>query len=173
MPRVLRTTDRSHPLAFIPPLKPTLTARPPEGDQSLHDVKHDGYRTQLLVENRAARAFTMNGHDWTGRYPGLVHAAAKLKCRSVILDGEAMVQRENGVSDFHALRRALSTEPHRVVFFAFDLLNLDGQDLRKLALIDRRARLETLLGTRDSKSPLQQPVFQWSFSGLAENQVHG
>ena len=152
MSRVPRT---SRPLAFIPPLKPTLTAKPPEGDGWLHEVKHDGYRTQLIVEAGAARAFTMNGHDWTDRYPELVAAAGKLKCRTAILDGEAVVQREDGVADFHALRRALSAEPHRIVYFAFDLLHLDGEDLRKLPLIERRARLEKLLGARNPKSPLQ------------------
>lgn len=146
---------RPHPLDFIPPLKPTLTAKPPEGDQWLHEVKHDGYRTQLIIENGAVRAFTMNGHDWTERYPNLVEVAAKLKCRSAILDGEAIVQREDGLSDFHALRSALSSAPHRVTYFAFDLLHLNGEDLRRHPLIDRRSKLERLLGAHNPKSPLQ------------------
>jgi bifunctional non-homologous end joining protein LigD len=154
MSRVPRTTDQSRPLAFIPPLKPTLTAKPPEGDQWLHEVKHDGYRTQLIIDNHTARAFTMNGHDWTAQYPTLVAVAARLKCKAAI-DGEAVVQREDGVADFHALRAALSAEPHRIVYFAFDLLNLNGTDLRKLPLVDRQAKLERLLGKRDQKSPLQ------------------
>jgi len=142
-------------LTFIPPLKPTLTAKPPEGDQWLHEVKHDGYRTELIVQNGEVRAFTMNGHDWTDRYCEPVKDAAKLKCRAAILDGEAVVQGENGIADFHALRSALTAAPHQVVYFAFDLLHLDGKDLRKLPLIERRAKLQRLLGKRSANAAIQ------------------
>jgi hypothetical protein len=120
MSRVPRTTALSGPLSFIPPLKPILSATPPEGDQWLPEVKHDGYRTELIVERGRARAYTMNGHDWTTRYRTLVAVADHLPCRSAILDGEAVVQRQDGVADFHALRAALSSEPHRIIYFAFD-----------------------------------------------------
>ena len=157
MPPVSRKSvgAAAQPLAFILLIRPTLTATPPEGDQWLHEVKHDGYRTELIIDNGSARAFTMNGHDWTDRYSGLVAAAAKLQCKSAILDGEAVVQREDGLTDFHALRGALSKELHRIVFFAFDLLHLNGTDLRKQPLVDRRRKLEKLLGARKPNSPLQ------------------
>lgn len=69
MPTISRKAPKIRPLAFIPPLKPTLSAKPPEGDQWLHELKHDGYRTQILVEAGQARAFTMNGHDWSTAIP--------------------------------------------------------------------------------------------------------
>lgn len=145
MPRVPRAT-KSSPLTFIPPLKPTLSAKPPEGEQWLHEVKHDGFRTQLIIKNGVITAYTSKGLNWTNRYPDLVAEAARLRCRTAIIDGEAVVQREDGTTDFHAFRRALSAEPHRVVYFAFGLMHLDGQDLRKLRLIKRREKLEQLLG---------------------------
>ena len=72
-------------------------------------------------------------------YPALIKASEKLRCRSAIIDGEAVVQDALGVSDFYALRAAMTREPDRVVFFAFDLLHLDGKDLRGLPLVERRA----------------------------------
>jgi DNA ligase D-like protein (predicted ligase) len=155
MPKVPRKPASMSPLAFIPPLKPKLSAKPPEGAGWLHEIKLDGYRTELIVRKGEARAFTMNGHDWTDRYCELVKAAAKLKCKSAILDGEAVVQDEKGRPDFHALRHALFSAPHRVIFFAFDLLHLDGKDLRKLPLVERRARLAKLLGQRRIDDPIQ------------------
>jgi DNA ligase D-like protein (predicted ligase) len=123
-------------------------------------VKHDGYRTLLVVERCKARAYTRNGFDWSERYPGLVQAAADLKCRSAILDGEVIVQDEHGVSDFDALMSAIRWQPHRLIYYAFDLLHLDGKDLRERPLIERRAALKDLL--QRSESPLQ---FSEEFTG--------
>lgn len=89
---------------FIPPQLPTLTEHPPEGSGWIHEVKHDGFRTLLLIEQERARALTRNGFDWSHRYPGIVAAAAALRCRSAILDGEVIVQDERGASDFEALQ---------------------------------------------------------------------
>src|SRR5688572_24616393 len=122
-------TGKVGQLGFIRPLRPTLVYEPPSGEGWIHEIKHDGHRTILVVEDGAARAFTRNGHDWTDRYSRVVTCAAGLPCRSAILDGEVIVQDENGRSDFSALRRAMKREPHRLVFFAFDLLLLDGKDL--------------------------------------------
>jgi bifunctional non-homologous end joining protein LigD len=116
-------------LGFIPPQLPSLTDQPAEGADWLHEVKHDGYRTMLLVERGTALAYTRNGHDWSDRYPGIIAAARKLPCRSAILDGEVIVQDARGVSDFEALQTALRSQPTRLIFYAFDLLRLDGKDL--------------------------------------------
>ena len=77
----------------------------------------------------AACAHTRNGHNWSDRYPGIIAAARKLSCRSAILDGEVIVQDARGVSDFEALHVALRSRPSRLIFYAFDLLHLDGKDL--------------------------------------------
>jgi hypothetical protein len=71
---------RVPPLDFIEPQLPTPTEQPPEGSEWIHEVKHDGYRTLLMVERRQARAFTRNGYDWSARYPAILAGAAKLPC---------------------------------------------------------------------------------------------
>jgi DNA ligase D-like protein (predicted ligase) len=141
-------------LGFIPPQLPTLAEQPPEGSGWIHEIKHDGFRTIVVIEHRGARAFTRNGYDWTNRYPGIVAAAAALRCRSAILDGEVIVQDERGASDFEALQAALFSRRSPLIFCAFDLLHLNGKDLRDKPLIERRARLKALLGD-GAVSPLQ------------------
>ena len=151
------------PLKFIPPQVPTLIDEPPEGSQWIHEVKHDGYRTQLVLDGGEARAFTRNGHNWTSRYSAITGAAAALACRSAIIDGEVVVQDGRGVSDFEALQKALSTGRGRLVFYGFDLLHLDGEDLRNQPLLERRSKLARLLGA-DDKSLVQ---FSQEFVGDA------
>ena len=141
-------------LRFIEPQLASSVDQPPEGKHWIHEIKHDGYRCQVLVERGEARVFTRNGYDWTHRYPSLVRAAMKLNCRSAILDGEAVVQDGNGASDFEALGSALRQRPHSIILYGFDLLHLDGKDLRQQTLIERRARLKGLLGT-DERSRIQ------------------
>ena len=80
------------------------------------------------------------------RYPSIVRAAAKLKCQSAIIDGEAIVQDGNGASDFEALRSAMRWKPQSIILYAFDLLHLDGTDLRQQTLLERRAHLKALIG---------------------------
>ena len=140
---------------FIHPLAPTLVAEPPEGDAWIHEIKHDGYRTILVIDRGKATAYTRNGHDWTDRYPRIVRAAEKLACRSAVIDGELVIQDAEGRSDFEGLRAAIAREPHRLIFFAFDLLHLDGEDLRQRPLIERRAMLRRLLGRRKAHAPIQ------------------
>ena len=78
------------PLRFIPPQLATSVDQPPEGSDWIHEIKHDGYRCQVLLERGQVRVFTRNGHDWTDRYPSIVLAAANLRCKSAIIDGEAI-----------------------------------------------------------------------------------
>jgi DNA ligase D-like protein (predicted ligase) len=149
-----------HKLGFIQPQLPTLVDQPPPGEDWIHEIKHDGYRTILVRDRDHVRAFTRNGFDWTDRYPNIVDAARRLSCPSAILDGEVIVQDERGVSDFEALRSAIRHQPERILFFAFDLLHLNGRDLRNEALLERRVKLKELIGD-DPYSPLQ---FSESFS---------
>lgn len=130
-------------------MQPKLIDAPARGDGWLHEIKYDGYRTQLVVVDGAARAFTRNGHDWTAKYGPIVVAANTLPCSSAIIDGELIVQDENDVSDFVALRSAIYKDPHRLLSFAFDLLHLNGLDLRDMVLEDRRELLADLIEDRD------------------------
>jgi len=132
-------------LEFIKPQLATAVDHPPPRAGWIHEVKHDGYRTLLIIERRKARAYTRNGFDWSESYLGITKATAKLECRSAIIDGEIIVQDQRGVSDFESLKSAIRWQPHRLVFCAFDLLHLNGKDLRDLPLLERRAKLRKLI----------------------------
>jgi DNA ligase D-like protein (predicted ligase) len=137
------------PLHFIPPQLATSVDTPPEGSEWIHEVKHDGYRCQVLIERGQVRVLTRNGHDWTDRYPSIVSAALKLKCKSAIIDGEAIVQDGDGISDFDALSFAMRWRPNAIILYAFDLMHLNGRDLRRQPLSERRSILKGLVGNDD------------------------
>jgi bifunctional non-homologous end joining protein LigD len=131
-----------------------LTDHSPQGSDWIHEVKHDDYRTLLIIEGRQARAYTRNGFDWSERCSTIVKAAPKLGCRSAILDGEVIAQDDRGTSDFDALQFAIRWRPQRLLFYAFDLLYLNGKDLRNSPLLERRSELRKLIG-KNPKRPFQ------------------
>jgi bifunctional non-homologous end joining protein LigD len=131
-------------LSFLPLMLPTLVEAPPIGEGWTREIKHDGYRTLLLIEGGRSRALSRQGRDWTFELPGICEAAAQLTKGSAVLDGETVALDADGRSDFGALRRAI-TRREPLVYMAFDLLHLDGEDLRLLPLVERRARLIELL----------------------------
>jgi DNA ligase D-like protein (predicted ligase) len=143
---MLRATTK---LRFIEPQLASPVDQPPEGKHWIHEIKHDGYRSQLVIERGKVRVFSRNGYDWSDRYASIVRAATKLGCESAIIDGEAIVQNGHGASEFGALQSALRKQPHSIILFAFDLLHLDGKDLRQETLLNRRANLLALLGDDD------------------------
>jgi DNA ligase D-like protein (predicted ligase) len=139
---------------FIAPQVPILSAEPPTGSGWIHEIKHDGFRTLLRIEGKDVRAFTRNGYDWSDKYQRIIEACGKLNCSSALIDGEVIVQNDNGVSNFAALRAAMDREPHRLVLFAFDLLFLNGRDWRREPLLERRSRLEGLID-KDPRGAIQ------------------
>ena len=142
-------------LSFLGFQLPSLSDAPPEGDGWLHEIKHDGYRTQIIVEGGQARALTRHGYNWSSEYWMILEAAAALPAESAILDGEVVVFNEKGLSDFQALRSAMRWQPERLVFVAFDLLHLDGEDLRLHPVVQRRARLSDLLSRGPANDAIQ------------------
>ncbi|ESX10859.1 ATP-dependent DNA ligase [Mesorhizobium sp. LSJC255A00] len=132
-------------LKFIEPLMPTLVEKPPEGDGWTHEVKFDGYRSQMVIDEDETRIYTRRGLDWTTKYRDIVAASAELGAESAILDGEMIVLNEAGLSDFAALRKAITRRQHDLYFVAFDLLHLNGHDLRDMALEERREILESMI----------------------------
>ena len=150
-----RTRHQRAPAAFIDPCLPTKVNKPPAGDGWAHEIKHDGYRLQIHVDRGDVRLFTMTGYDWTDRYPGIVAAAAKVK-GSAILDAEAVVLGADGVPDFEALHSR--ARDAAAVAFVFDVMVLDGKDLRPLPWIERRAKLRRLLGRRKLGLTLSQDL---------------
>src|SRR5262245_17405247 len=143
---MLRAASR---LRFIEPQLASPVDQPPEGKHWIHEIKHDGYRSQVVIEREAVRVFSRNGHDWTERYPSIVQAASVLRCKSAIIDGEAIMQNGHGASDFEALRSAMRRQSHSIILYVFDLLHLDGKDLRQESLLERRAKLQALIGDDD------------------------
>jgi len=137
-------------LSFIEFQTPAASETPPTGAGWVHEIKFDGYRTQVIVEPERARAYSKSGLNWSDKYWPITLAARNLPCKTAILDGEVIVNNEKGISDFHALARAIRKSPGKLVFVAFDLLHLDGEDLRSLPLLERKAKLRTLLdGSHD------------------------
>lgn len=153
-------------LKFIPPLLPTLVERPPEGDGWIHEIKFDGYRTQIVIDDAGVRIFTRRGLDWTSRYRDLAKAAGKLDVESAIIDGELIVTNEAGLSDFKALRKAITRRQRELYFVAFDLLHLNGHDLRDMALEDRREILASLI------EPGSRIQFSEALPGTADAVFH-
>ena len=144
--RSLRAAKQARFLNFTEPSLATLGHRPPKGEQWVHEVKYDGYRFQCHLY-RHIRFYTRRGYDWSNRLRNLVSALQPLADHAVILDGEVIVQTAEGLSDFHALEKELKRKggSNRLVYFVFDILYLDGFDLRAVPLIDRKRVLEKLL----------------------------
>jgi bifunctional non-homologous end joining protein LigD len=133
------------PPKFREPALCRLVDAPPEGEDWLHELKYDGYRLLAAVGGGKARLFTRSGKDWSDRFTALCEDLRGLDAGSALIDGEAAVLENGGLSDFSALQAALSGDGDGIVFFAFDLLEQDGEDLTKLPLIDRKSKLKALL----------------------------
>ena len=132
---------------FIRPQLASPDIDPPAGDGWIHEIKFDGYRTLAIIDDGNVRFMTRRGHDWTERYGSLADPFAKIPCRRALIDGEIIVQGERGVSSFAALQDALREgDSHRLLFYAFDLLHLDGWDLTTVPLVQRKEALAGLVG---------------------------
>lgn len=142
---------------FVEPCLATLQDKPPAGESWLHEVKFDGYRLQARIEDGKAVLLTRSGLDWTDRFGAtLAKALGALPCETALIDGEVVALEENGLSSFSALQDALSEgRTGQLVFFAFDLLYLDGEDLRADPLVARKERLEALFQAIEGETPLR------------------
>ena len=136
---------------FPAPISPCLAKsalRPPSGSDWVYEVKWDGYR--LFIERHPDGRLvlrTRGGYDWTDRFPGILAAARNVPAKTFIIDGEAVVLNDQGVSDFSALQSAARRRSSgEVLFYGFDLLYRDGTDLRHLPLVERRAALSAIIG---------------------------
>jgi len=134
---------------WIAPQLATLVAAPPPGDDWVHEIKLDGYRILLRVARGRVRLLTRNRLDWTDRFPSVAEAAAALPVKEALLDGEIVALDAAGVSSFQALQQAAGLGTGRsLVYVAFDLLFLDGRDLRPEPLLARKKELARLLEGR-------------------------
>ena len=136
--------QRRRPSGFIEPCLPSKATVPPSGPLWVHEIKHDGYRLMVRRDGALVRCFTRNGHDWADRFPAIVDAALRIQASSFLIDGEAVIARDDGTPDFHALRS--KRRGYEAVLHAFDLIEHNGEDLRDLPLIERKRRLARLIG---------------------------
>src|SRR5712675_3774955 len=136
---------RSHafPAGFIAPCLPTNASQPPSGEEWLHEIKHDGFRIIARKDGERVKLYSRPGNDLTYRFPLIVEAVAKLRSRSCIIDGEAVACGDDGIASFDRIR--YRRHDAGVFLYAFDLIALDGDDLRRDPLAVRKATLESLL----------------------------
>ncbi|WP_234936496.1 non-homologous end-joining DNA ligase [Sinorhizobium medicae] len=149
--------------ARVDPCLATLVDKPPKGSDWAYEVKWDGYRIAVHIEPGRVRILTRGGYDWTERFATIVDDARRLAVKTAMIDGEAVVLDDKGRSDFGMLQRALGRLPSAVeagaiVFYAFDLLYLEGRDLRRLPLRERRRLLAPLVAGREGAVRLSEEV---------------
>ncbi len=137
---------------FVEPALATLAEKAPASDHWIHEIKFDGYRLQARLDHGNVKLLTRRGLDWTEKFKPIAQRIAKVRAQSALIDGELVVEDERGVSSFSLLQQDLKDQrTDRMTFYAFDLLHLNGEDMRKLPLGERKAQLTALLG-RDSKT---------------------
>jgi bifunctional non-homologous end joining protein LigD len=128
---------------FFAPCLPTKTDRLPSGDLWLHEIKHDGFRVIARKDGDRVRLYSRPGNDMTRRFPQIVEALARLRSRSCIIDGEAVACDDNGLASFERIR--YRQHDGDVFLYAFDLIELNGDDLRRDPLEVRKATLRSML----------------------------
>jgi bifunctional non-homologous end joining protein LigD len=141
-----RAPTSAHPAGFIEPCLPTPASTVPDGPHWAYEIKHDGFRFIARRDGDRVRVFSRHGRDWTDRVPLIAEALLALPVSSATVDGEGVVCDDRGLSDFDRLRSAVGRRGSREAFlYAFDLLELDGHDLRREPWTVRRETLASLL----------------------------
>jgi bifunctional non-homologous end joining protein LigD len=135
---------KAHYPGCIEPALATAIEKVPSGDRWIHEIKFDGYRVQLHIANEAITIFTRRGHDWTKRFKKIAGDAYLINASSAIIDGEVVMPAANGTTDFSDLQNELKGKSYKIVMVGFDLLYLNGYDLRKLPMFERKALLKPL-----------------------------
>jgi bifunctional non-homologous end joining protein LigD len=134
---------------FIAPALATSITKVPSGERWIHEIKFDGYRVQVHIKDGAVTVFTRRGNDWTERFAKIAADAWHLNVKSAIIDGEVIVPAADGVSDFSVLQNELRGKSTKLVLYAFDLLYLNGFDMRKAPLFERKAALRDVIAKSD------------------------
>lgn len=138
------TYPASTPAAgFVEPCLPSVAKRAPAGESWVFEVKWDGYRLLVRKADDVVRVYTRRGADWTKRFPRIVAAVRRLKARSLLIDGEGIVYDHLGMPNFAYIHS--KQYDHEVSLVAFDLLEFDDSEVRKLPLLDRKTRLQKIL----------------------------
>src|SRR6202163_1029523 len=127
---------------FIEPELATSVDRVPSGERWIHEIKFDGYRVQVHLRDAVVNVFTRRGNDWTNRFRKIAADAWHINAGSAIIDGEVVAPAADGTTDFAVLQNELKGRSKTIVMVAFDLLYLNGYDLRKLPLFERKVLLK-------------------------------
>jgi bifunctional non-homologous end joining protein LigD len=134
---------------FIEPALASSIEKAPNGDRWIHEIKFDGYRVQVHIANNEVKVFTRRGYDWTNRFKKIASDAWHISAGSAIIDGEVVAPAPDGTTDFSVLQNEFKGRSTKIVMVAFDLLYLNGHDLRKLPLAERKALLKKLVDKTD------------------------
>jgi bifunctional non-homologous end joining protein LigD len=136
------------PAGFVVPAQPVKASKPPVGTDWVHEIKHDGYRIIVRRDGPSVRLYSRNAYDWTVRLAAIAAAAERIKAKSFTIDGEAVVLGPDGLSRFEELSRREAART--AILYAFDLIEHDGEDLRNLPFLDRKAALARLQRDTDA-----------------------
>lgn len=139
------TTSRNLPARFVPPMAAEIVDRLPEGDDWMYEVKFDGYRALLIKNGATVQLRSRNDKDLGAAYPGIPAAGRHLHAQSAVIDGEVVAVDASGRPSFQALQHRSAHPGYAIVFYAFDLLHLDGQSLERRTLRERRALLPQVI----------------------------
>lgn len=154
-PRLKRAKRAALP-GFVEPCLATLAEKAPDSANWIHEIKFDGYRLQARLSRGKAKLLTRKGLDWTHKFKGIADAVAELDAHNALIDGELVVEGDDGVTSFSLLQEELkSGRQDRLVYYVFDLLYLDGQDLRGLPLAERKEALARSLKSAPKRTPLR------------------
>jgi bifunctional non-homologous end joining protein LigD len=134
---------------FVDPVLASSVDKVPAGERWVHEIKFDGYRVQVHLRDAAVKVFTRRGNDWTNRFRKIAGDAWHVNAGSAIIDGEVVVPSADGTTDFAVLQNELKGRSKKIVMVAFDLLYLNGYDLRKLPLFERKAMLKKIIAETD------------------------
>lgn len=145
--------------SFVQPMLALLVAEPPRGPQWWHEVKWDGYRIQAHLQGAKVKLYTRAGHEWSGKMETVVQSLATLNVQSAVLDGEVVVLDRQGRSHFQKLQNYFDSDPDQeLTYVAFDLLMLNGEDLRDQSLKERRRKLQGILKGKHKNLRLSQQL---------------
>jgi DNA ligase D-like protein (predicted ligase) len=134
---------------FVPPQLSQPVEKPPSGAQWVHEIKLDGFRTAARIDNGRVQLLTRTGLDWTAKYPSAVAALANIKVKTAYIDGELCGVDDSGLPSFAQTQAATDGERGvHLVYYAFDLLHLNGRDVSELPLLERKALLERLVANK-------------------------
>jgi bifunctional non-homologous end joining protein LigD len=150
--------QRTPPVGFIAPCLPTKAVEPPSGTMWLHEIKHDGFRVIARKDSNRVRLYSRPGNDLTWRFPLIVEAVARLRSRSCIIDGEAVACDKDGMPSFDRLR--YRRDDANVFMYVFDLIELNGDDLRREPLEVRKATLASVLAKASPGLRLNEHIIE-------------